>query len=166
MKILLGVDMSAHARETACLLCRMSWPRGTKVVVLSVVAPSEPQFVPSPAMVAAVAGNLMRIEAREMEQHEELIAHTEKMLREAGFEVTSRIESGDPRHVLVDAARAERADLLVIGCHDHSGLRRFGLGCVSTYVTTHAHCSVLVVRHDIPEFGHLEHEEVFVGAQS
>jgi len=155
MKILLGVDTSEHARETVSLLCRMAWPNGTQVEVLSVIAPSEPQFAPTPAVLAAVAGNLARIENRELEQHDELIAGMEKRLREAGFDVTARLESGDPRHVLVDEAGKWNADLLVIGCHEHHGFRRFGMGCVSSYVATHAPCNVLVVRHDTPEIGRI-----------
>jgi len=153
MKILLGVDGSDHARETVSLLCRMAWPAGTSVVVMSVIAPSEPQFAPTPAVLAAVAGDLGRIENRELEQHDALIAGMEETLRDAGFAVSARIESGDPRHVLVDAARAEHADLMVIGCHEHHGFRRFGRGCISSHVATHAPCNVLVVRHDIPELG-------------
>jgi len=153
MKIVFGVDTSAHMDDTLSILCRMPWPRGTSVVVLSVVAPSEPQFAPTPAVLAAVAGNLAVIESREIEQHEELVTRTEEALRRAGLEAVGRIESGNPGHVLVDAAKAERADLLVIGSHDHSGFRRFAMGSISSYVIAHAPCSVLVVRRDIPELG-------------
>lgn len=153
MKIIVGVDMSAHMDDTVSILCRMPWPRGTSVVVLSVVAPSERQYAPTPAMLAAVAGNLAVIESRELELHEELVAKTEETLRKAGLDAAGRIASGDPGHVLVETATSERADLMVIGSHGHSDFRRLALGSVSSYVTAHAPCSVLVVRRDIPELG-------------
>jgi nucleotide-binding universal stress UspA family protein len=67
--------------------------------------------------------------------------------------VTGRIASGDPRHALVEAARSEGADLLVVGSHGHTGFGWLTMGSVASYVTTHAPCSVLVVRRDIPEIG-------------
>jgi nucleotide-binding universal stress UspA family protein len=149
MKILLGVDTSPHARETVSQVCRMAWPKGTSVHVLSVVAPSEPHYAPQPHWLAATGGNLSMIEAQEMGFHEELIASTTECLRRAGLEVESEIVHGDPRQLLVEAARAKGADLLVVGSHEHTGFNRHGAGHVANHVVAHAHCNVLVVRHDV-----------------
>lgn len=151
MKILLGVDTSPHACDTVSQLCRMAWPRGTSVIVLSVVAPSEPEYAPEPHVLAAVAGNIAVIEARQMEIHEELIARTEEAIRRAGLAVEGRIVHGDPKHLLVETACTEGVDLLVIGSHGHSKRGRLAMGSVASYVVTHAPCNVLVVRRDNPE---------------
>ncbi len=153
MKILLGVDTSPHSCETVSLLCRMAWPKGTSVAVLSVVAPSEPQYVPLPHVLAAVAQNTAVIEARELQTHEELIARTEETLRQAGLEAAGEIVYGDPRHVLVDAARSRGVDFVVVGSHGHRGFGGLDVGSVASYVVAHAPCSVLVVRRDNPEIG-------------
>lgn len=152
MKILLGVDTSPHACETVALLCRMWWPKGTSVRVLSIVAPSEPQYVPLPHVLAAVAGSVSVIESRQLVTHEELIARTVETLHHAGLEAEGEIAYGDPRHVLVDKARSYGVDFVVVGSRGHSGFR-LAVGSVASYVVTHAPCSVLVVRRDNPEIG-------------
>ena len=47
---------------------------------------------------------------------------------------------------IVRAARARRADLIVVGTHGRSGLARFFLGSVAGRVATMATCPVLTVR--------------------
>jgi len=150
MKILLGVDTSAHSRETVSTVCRMPWPAGTSVVVVSVIAPREPQYAPPPHVLASVAQDLARIEGTHLQEHRQLLERTEAELRAAGLEVILRLVDGDPRHALVDVARQERVDLLVVGSHGHSGIGRTLMGCVASHVVGHAHCDVMVVRRDEP----------------
>jgi nucleotide-binding universal stress UspA family protein len=150
MKILIGIDSSPHSRSTVAALCKLPLPVGTPVLALSVVAPTERQYAPEPQVVAAVAGNLAVIEAAALTEHEELAVHTEQRLRQAGFDAHGRVVHGDPRHVLVETARDERVDLVVVGSHGHSGIRRLVLGSVAAYVVQHAPCDVLVVKRDAP----------------
>jgi len=49
---------------------------------------------------------------------------------------------------IVDFARKERADYIVMGTRGISGLRRFARGSVSDYVTRNAPCPVLIVRSE------------------
>jgi nucleotide-binding universal stress UspA family protein len=53
---------------------------------------------------------------------------------------------GDPREMLIEEARSERADLVVVGSHGRTGLDRLLMGSVASHVVTHAPCSVLVVK--------------------
>lgn len=146
MKVLLGVDSSAHSRATVSCVCGMQWPKGTCVLVVSAVEPTEPQFAPEPHVLASAAGALSVLEADHVKTHEDLVARTEEALRGAGLETLGRVTLGDPRHVLVDAARSEGADLVVVGSHGHSGLGRLLMGSVASHVVTHAPCNVLVVK--------------------
>jgi nucleotide-binding universal stress UspA family protein len=70
------------------------------------------------------------------------------VLRRAGISTETRLLEGDPRDALVEFVRAERADLLVVGSHGRTGLAKLMLGSVSSHATTHASCSVLVVKQD------------------
>lgn len=144
MKILLGVDESAHSRATVASLCAMTWPKGTTVVVLSVIAPNEPQFAPEPVMQASVAGVLSVLENAGLKAHQVLLSETERTLRKAGFETEGRVLDGDPRRALVDAARLEDIDLVVVGSHHHS--RWPFAGTVASHVLDHAPCNVLVIK--------------------
>jgi nucleotide-binding universal stress UspA family protein len=58
--------------------------------------------------------------------------------------VISRL--GPPDEVLAGAAQDERADLIVVGTHGHTGVARFLLGSVANATVRRAPCDVLVVR--------------------
>jgi nucleotide-binding universal stress UspA family protein len=70
----------------------------------------------------------------------EQLAHE---LGEAGLEVETRAEEGDPAETLVRLAEEAGAELLVIG---NKGMQRRVLGSVPNTVTHRAGCSVLVVK--------------------
>jgi nucleotide-binding universal stress UspA family protein len=53
---------------------------------------------------------------------------------------------GRPEHALVKVAGRDGTDLLVVGHHGVSGMRRVLLGSVSEYCSHHAPCSVLIAR--------------------
>jgi nucleotide-binding universal stress UspA family protein len=58
------------------------------------------------------------------------------------------IWEGDPAESIVDAARSEGADVIVVGSHGRGALGRALIGSVSDQVVRHAPCPVLVVRSD------------------
>ncbi len=69
--------------------------------------------------------------------------------RELGVPVTFLIWQGDPGEVIVEAARSEGVEMIVIGSHGRRGVERALLGSVSDHVVRHAPCPVLVVRSDV-----------------
>jgi len=48
--------------------------------------------------------------------------------------------------VLTTRVRSEQADLIVVGSHGRSGMKKFLLGSVASHVVTLAPCPVLVVN--------------------
>ncbi len=56
------------------------------------------------------------------------------------------VKSGDPREVIVDAAKDLKAEVIVMGTHGRRGLSRAIIGSVAESVVRTAPCSVLVVR--------------------
>lgn len=66
--------------------------------------------------------------------------------RELGVEPVAEMAMGRPEHAMVETARRDDVDLLVVGHHGMSGVARVLLGSVSEHVARHAHCSVLVAR--------------------
>jgi nucleotide-binding universal stress UspA family protein len=60
--------------------------------------------------------------------------------------VHSRVEEGSPGWRILEAARREAADLIVMGTHGRAGVRRVVLGSVAENVVRLAPCPVLTVR--------------------
>jgi len=51
-------------------------------------------------------------------------------------------------HEIVEAARKQRADLIVLSTHGSTGLERIFMGSTAERIVRHAPCPVLVVRPD------------------
>jgi nucleotide-binding universal stress UspA family protein len=66
--------------------------------------------------------------------------------RRAGVAARFLIWQGDPGESITAAAESESCDLIVVGTHGRTGLRRSLAGSVSDYVIRNASCPVLVVR--------------------
>lgn len=60
--------------------------------------------------------------------------------------VRTAIIEGHAGTAIVDAARAEHADIVVMATHGRGGLGRAVLGSVADHVVRHAPCPVLLVR--------------------
>ena len=64
----------------------------------------------------------------------------------AGVTVSFMVWEGDPGPAIVEAAIAERTDLVVVGTRGLNRVERAVLGSVSDHVVRHAPCPVLIVR--------------------
>ena len=141
MNVLIGVDDSPYSRAAVERVKSLSWPAGTKFLVVSA---SAPVFV-GPGEAAAPGAIAELIEQQET-YHRGLADRWAAELKSAGLNVTAKMVPADPRGALVDEAKRMSADLVVVGSHGRSGLTKLLLGSVATHVVTHAPCSVLVVK--------------------
>lgn len=78
----------------------------------------------------------------------DVLARHEHRFTDAGFTVEKHAREGDPAQTLIDVAREQDADLLVVGAHGTTGLRRFPLGGVAGKLAHHAPSTLLIVRED------------------
>jgi universal stress protein A len=62
-----------------------------------------------------------------------------------GLAVRGKVAAGKPWQQIVDAAREERADLIVMGTHGRTGLAHGAIGSTAERVVQQAPCPVLVV---------------------
>jgi nucleotide-binding universal stress UspA family protein len=56
------------------------------------------------------------------------------------------MREGDPRSVIVEEAEQWPAELIVLGSHGYTGIKKWLMGSVAQSVVSHAPCSVEVVR--------------------
>ncbi len=141
MNVLIGVDDSSHSDAAVTYVIRATWPKAAKFIVLSAVAP----IFTGPGE-ATSADAITRLLKEQEGYHEELAKKAAARLREAGLTAEARMVVGDPRVALMDEARAGHANLIIVGSHGRTGIKKLLLGSVASHVVTHAPCSVLVVR--------------------
>jgi len=141
VKILIALDASPQSQYALRFVCRMRWPAGSRVIVVSAL----PTLVGAAAVGAELSGVDALAEAQRRDV-EERVSAAEAALRESGIATEARVEAGDPREVLVSVAEEVHADLVVVGSHGRKGLAKLMLGSVSSHVVTHAPCSVLVAK--------------------
>ena len=146
MKIVLGFDDSPHAQAALRWVCGQAWPSGVRVVVVSAVrapvtAYSE-VYAPAVAYPVDIAQDLAK-------HHEQLATRARDELAAAGIAAESRVLTGDPREVLVDVARSEGAELVVMGSHGRTGFAKLVLGSVAAHVVGHAPCNVMVIKRPL-----------------
>ena len=145
MKIVIGVDESPYSWAAVQFVKRGPWAPGSS---LRVVAASPPVILG--AGEAAAPAAIMEIIRQQDSAARELAERASAELRGSGLEVTPVMLPGDPRSALIDEARQEHADLIVVGSHGRSGLSKLLLGSVASHVVAHAPCSVLVVKAPHP----------------
>src|SRR6266699_6027219 len=144
MKILLPVDASPYSEVAVQAVTERPWPSGTTVRVLSAV---ESVGVPAmgPLMFDA-AGSLEQLQQQRTKEANQLTEKVANSLAASGLATETVVHDGDPRSVIVDEAEDWKADLIVVGSHGYTGIKKWLLGSVAHSVVSHAPCSVEVVR--------------------
>jgi nucleotide-binding universal stress UspA family protein len=142
MKILLTIDGSPHSQDAVEEVARRPWPPNTRIRVLSVIQPYTP-----PATEFVLAGATLEDMRRQQTlEAERLTSRAAEVMNAASVTSETVVREGDPRSAIVDEATEWGADLIVVGSHGRTGLKRWLLGSVAQAVVSHAPCSVEVVR--------------------
>ena len=63
-----------------------------------------------------------------------------------GLLISQKLVEGRPSDMIVEIAKEEKFDLIVIGSRGLGGIKEFFLGSVSDRVADHAPCPVLIVK--------------------
>ena len=144
MKVLLAIDGSSYSTAAVELVATRPWTPDTIVRVLMAVEPIMQPPDPWNSMVGVEALEFARKELTS--QAEQLVKNVAETLRKTGLMVETEVSNGDARSIIVDQAEEWSADLVVVGSHGYTGLKRLLLGSVAQSVVSHAPCSVEVVR--------------------
>jgi nucleotide-binding universal stress UspA family protein len=143
MKILLAVDSSEYSAAAIKEVAKRPWPARSTIRVLSVVEPY-PTIATEPWY-----GGRESLESidREMKRRaSNLTKKTVDRLKTKELKVEAVVRTGDPSSEIVDEAHEWSADLIILGSHGYTGIKRLFLGSVALSVVGHAPCSVEIVR--------------------
>ena len=143
MNLILAIDDSEYSAEAIKEVAARPWPSNTMVRILSVVEPITP---PAAELWYDAGGSLDRVKQELTRRSTDLIAKAAEQLQGKGFKIENAVRHGDPRSVIVNEAEDWPADLIVLGSHGYTGIKRLLLGSVALSVVSHAPCSVEVVR--------------------
>lgn len=144
-RILVPVDFSDHSKTTVAYARRIAARNDSTLYILHVF--QAPDYVVTPYTRRAQNSAEIRaqVSAAEQDARENLeILRQELLERDVKTEVILRI--GYPFEEIVLVANHFNVDLIVIGSHGRSGIRRLLLGSTTERVVEHADCPVLVVK--------------------
>ncbi|NBO66882.1 MAG: universal stress protein [Acidobacteria bacterium] len=146
MKILLAIDGSKCSEAAIREVARQPWPAGSEVRVLSA---AELPFFPSTEFGTLPSQYYDELESAARSQAKANVDKAVATLHRSQvteIPVDSQVVFATPREAIVDEAVRWGADLIVLGSHGYHGYKRFLLGSVSQSVSSHAPCSVMIVR--------------------
>ncbi|MEL7079679.1 MAG: universal stress protein [Cyanobacteria bacterium J06643_13] len=164
-KILIAVDRSQNNKlvfDTAISLAKTT---GANMMLLHILSKKEPEHPIAPTytyypIVEETNYETYQKEYAKYEQHglEFLRNMTEEAIS-AGISTEFTQLSGNTGRLICELANNWSADLIIVGSRGLKGIKEMFLGSVSNYVTHHAPCSVLIIRHPIDDNPNREFSE-------
>jgi nucleotide-binding universal stress UspA family protein len=142
MRVLLAHDGSPGATEATALAGAISWPDDS---VLRVVVVIESLFPVAGPLVRG-PGTFPDLDAEISAFAEETVRDAVERLRALGRSVEGVILRGRAATALIEQARDDGADLVMVGSRGHGTIASLLLGSVSAEIVDHAPCPVLVAR--------------------
>lgn len=142
MRIVLGTDGSASSIEARDLVASLRWPAGTSITLVTAYD------LPTPGLGPAMAGgDWMFVDPEHLRTElEAQLAQLAGPLEARGWQVDRRVVIGRAATVILDTAKEQGADLVVLGSRGHGPIAAMLLGSVSAEVAERAECSVLIAR--------------------
>ena len=140
-RIMVATDFTAASTPAFRRALELAKGDGAELIVAHAYAP------PNVTQAEAVAPGVYE------EWERNLRTATEKQLdglvedaRKTGTRARAVAVAGAPEEAIAEAAKRNRADLLVMGTHGRKGVSRFFLGSVASRVISTAPCPVMTVR--------------------
>jgi nucleotide-binding universal stress UspA family protein len=142
-KILLTTDGSEEADLAATTAADLAKSTSSELEVIHVLNVEPWRFPPDEQGNYPQRYEELREEARRLRDEQ-----VEKIEAGGGSVAEAHLAVGRPAEEIVAYAQDQGAGLIVMGSRGRGGIRRALMGSVSDSVVRHAHCPVMVVRHE------------------
>jgi nucleotide-binding universal stress UspA family protein len=139
-RFLVPLDFSESANQTLDYAITLAGKLGARLTLLHVIQP-----LPLGGVDMGVTLPFTYIQELEGEIQRSMESSLERVTA-AGLEGEIVVVHGVPFHEIIEAAKTQRVDLIVMGTHGRTGLHYVLLGSVAEKVVRLAPCPVLVAR--------------------
>lgn len=153
MKILVAVDSSDFADEVLRRIVKRSWSENSKFLVITVVEVTGKEDIDRPMLHQAqiILDERVNVLAKKLHHH-----------------VSGEVIEGNADSMILKTAKSWDADLIILGSHGDTGVRRDRLGSVAAAVVNEAPCSVEVIKihhsHKARNESHKSHASAYSGS--
>jgi nucleotide-binding universal stress UspA family protein len=142
-RFLVPVDFSDHANQALDYAMSLARKLGARLTLLHVIQP-----LPLGGADMGMALPYTYIQELEAEISNSMQAYLERVTA-AGLEGEIAVVHGVPFHEIIETAKIQQVDLIVMGTHGRTGIQHVLLGSVAEKVVRLAPCPVLVVRQPV-----------------
>ena len=146
-RIIVPIDFSEYSKKAFRYAVDFARTFSAELIVVYVV---EPVIYPADFSFGQVALPSVEVELQTRGRHQlELLIQNE-----VPADITARpmVRSGKPFVEIIQAAKEEQADLIIIATHGHSGIEHVLFGSTAEKVVRKAGCPVLSIRSADTEF--------------
>jgi nucleotide-binding universal stress UspA family protein len=140
--IIVAIDGSKYSDAAISEAISIAKSCDSNLIVISVV-PSEAE---SPFAIVHSEMQRGAISDKEFQEAEKNVKNVKKLAEENGVRVKGFILAGRPYEAIIETAKENKADLIVVGSHGRTGLVKLFMGSVTERVIGLADCAVLVVK--------------------
>jgi nucleotide-binding universal stress UspA family protein len=138
VRILLALDGSPYSEAAVKAISTRMWPPASEVRLITVVDPSNGEVATGSQPARTAPGR---------DWVQKFMDAAARNLRNVELTVSSKIEQGDPKRLIIAGAEEWGAECIFIGAScARNSFEQFLLGSVATAVVSRAHCSVEIVR--------------------
>src|SRR4030042_2222726 len=133
--IVFATDGSKYSEAATNKAIDFAKSYGSEIQVISVVDVTEEFMARAPGAVEDL-----------VKKAKEIVEDVKKKASSEGIKAESIVREGDAYKVIVNIAKKQGANAIMMGSHGRTGLRRLLMGSVTERVISHAPCPVLIVK--------------------
>ncbi|AEF94408.1 UspA domain-containing protein [Desulfotomaculum nigrificans CO-1-SRB] len=142
-KILLPLDGSERAVKALAHAVEIAQKFGAKLTLMHVV-PSLPAYVNT---AVDQLGHAQQTIINELTRHgQEMMEEVASSVLDKGIEIDTYTVLGQPADEILEKAKSEDYDLIVMGSRGLGEIKGYLMGSVSNRVARHASCPVLIIH--------------------
>lgn len=134
-RILIATDGSRYSQAAAMKALDFAQAYGSALTVVSVVDVPPEFYGEAPNAVEALINNARRY-----------VEKVSELAEAAGIKVDTYVKEGEVYETIVGLVPEHKIDMIMMGSHGRTGLRRLLMGSVAEKVIGHAPCPVLVAK--------------------